>query len=126
MPRMKSIVLLAACALALVTMGAAPSLDPAVVNPHTIKVTLENEHVRVFEAVLKPGDKEALHSHPRTVVYVIEGGRMRNHPEHGAAAEAELTAGQTMYREPITHWAENIGTTTMRLVVVELKEKDAK
>jgi hypothetical protein len=27
-----------------------------------------------------------------------------------------------MYREPITHWAENIGTTTMRLVVVELKD----
>ena len=104
-----------------VTMGAQRSLDPAVVNAHTVKVTLENEQVRVFEAVLKPGDKEALHSHPRTVVYVIEGGRMRNHPETGAATEAELTAGQTLYREPLTHWAENIGTTTMRLVVVELK-----
>lgn len=120
---MKRMGLLAASALVLlVTVGAAPSLDPAVVNPHTVKVTLENEHVRVFEAVLKPGDQEALHSHPRTVVYVIEGGRMRNHPEHGAATESELTAGQTMYREPITHWAENIGTTTMRLVVVELKD----
>jgi quercetin dioxygenase-like cupin family protein len=115
--------LLAMSVLALfLTMGAARSLDPAVVNPHTVKITLENEHVRVFEAVLKPGDKEALHSHPRTVVYVIEGGRMRNHPEHGEVTESELTAGQTMYREPITHWAENIGTTTMRLVVVELKD----
>jgi quercetin dioxygenase-like cupin family protein len=123
MPRMKRLGLLAMSALALfLTMGAAQSLDPAVVNPHTVKVTLENEHVRVFEAVLKPGDKEALHSHPRTVVYVIEGGRMRNHPEHGEVTESELTAGQTMYREPITHWAENIGTTTMRLVVVELKD----
>jgi beta-alanine degradation protein BauB len=115
--------LLAASALALfMTAGAAPSLDPAVVNPHTVKVTLENEQVRVFEAVLKPGDKEAMHSHPRTVVYVIEGGRMRNHPDQGAATESELTAGQTMYRPAITHWAENIGTTTMRLVVVELKD----
>jgi len=127
MPRMKRLGLLATSALSLfvtlfVTMAAAPSLDPAVVNPHTVKVTFENEHVRVFEAVLKPGQKEALHSHPRTVVYVIQGGRMRNHPENGAATEAQLTAGQTMYREPLTHWAENIGTTTMRLVVVEMKD----
>jgi len=123
MPRMKRVGLVATSALALfLTMGAAQSLDPAVVNPHTVKVTLENEHVRVFEAVLKPGDKEAMHSHPRTVVYVIEGGKMRNHPEHGEVTESVLTAGQTMYREPITHWAENIGTTTMRLVVVELKD----
>ena len=124
MPKMTKMGLLAASVFSLfVTLGAAPrSLDPAVVNPHTIKVTLENERVRVFEAVLKPGDKEALHSHPRTVVYVIEGGRMRNHAEDGTMTEAEITAGQTMYREPLTHWAENIGTTTMRLVVVELKD----
>jgi len=106
-----------------VTVGAARSLDPAVVNSHTVRVTLENEHVRVLEAVLKPGDREALHSHPRTVVYVIDGGRMRNHPENGTATESDLTSGQTMYREPLTHWAENIGTTTMRLVVVELKDQ---
>ncbi len=124
MPKMTRMGLLAASVLSLfVTMGATPrSLDPAVVNPHTIKVTLENERVRVFEAVLKPGDKEALHSHPRTVVYVIEGGKMRNHAEDGTVTEAEITAGQTMYREPLTHWAENIGTTTMRLVVVEMKD----
>ena len=123
MPRMKRMGLLATSVLSLfVTVGATRSLDPAVVNPHTVRVTLENEHVRVFEAVLKPGEKEALHSHPRTVIYVIDGGRMRNHSVNGTAAESELTPGQTMYREPLTHWAENIGTTTMRLVVVELKD----
>jgi beta-alanine degradation protein BauB len=104
---------------------AEPSLDPAVVNAKTIKVTLDNPQVRVFEAVLAPGQKEALHSHPRTVVYVIEGGRMRNHPQNGSSAEVDLIAGQTLYREPTIHWAENIGTTTMRLVVVEMKEPAA-
>lgn len=126
MSRMKRMGLLATSVLSLfVAVGAARSLDPAVVNPHTVKVTLENEHVRVFEAVLKPGDKEALHSHPRTVVYVIEGGRTRNHSEDGTTTESELSAGQTLYREPLTHWAENIGTTTMRLVIVELKDAKA-
>jgi hypothetical protein len=32
-----------------------------------------------------------------------------------------MKAGDTVYREPLTHWAENIGTTTLRLIVVELK-----
>ncbi len=123
MPRMKRMGLFATCALALFLMtGATRSLDPAVVNPHTVKVTLENEQVRVFEAVLKPGQKEALHSHPRSVIYVIEGGKMRNHPETGTATESELTPGQSLYREPHTHWAENIGTTTIRVVVVEMKD----
>jgi hypothetical protein len=27
----------------------------------------------------------------------------------------------TAYRDPVTHWAENIGSTTIRLIVVELK-----
>jgi hypothetical protein len=26
-----------------------------------------------------------------------------------------------IYRDPMTHWAENIGDTTIRLVLVELK-----
>jgi hypothetical protein len=30
--------------------------------------------------------------------------------------------GQTIYRDPLTHWAENIGTTTIRLLLVELKD----
>jgi len=31
-------------------------------------------------------------------------------------------AGQTTYRDATTHWAENVGTTTIRLIIVELKE----
>jgi quercetin dioxygenase-like cupin family protein len=95
--------------------------DAAAVNPKTIHVTLDNERVRVFEAVLPPGAKEQMHSHPASIVYVIEGGRVRNHAVNGNVTEAKFHAGGTSYRPPMTHWAENIGTTTIRLVVVELK-----
>jgi quercetin dioxygenase-like cupin family protein len=95
--------------------------DVVKVNPGSITVKIDNENVRVFEAVLKPGQKEAVHSHPSTVVYVIAGGTMRNHPSGGKAVEATLKTGDVLYRDPITHWAENIGKTTMRLVIVELK-----
>jgi quercetin dioxygenase-like cupin family protein len=93
------------------------------VNPKTIHVTLDNDRVRVFEATLPPGWKENQHSHPASIVYVIEGGKVRNHAADGTTSEAVYTAGMTAYRDPVTHWAENIGTTTIRLVVVELKPK---
>jgi len=99
-----------------------PSLDPAVVNAKTIRVTFENARVRVLEAVLQPGDKERLHQHPAYVFYVIAGGKVRNHAADGKTTDSELAAGDTIYRDPLTHFAENIGTTTIRLVLVELKD----
>lgn len=95
--------------------------DPAVVNAKNLKVTLDNPRVRVMEATLKPGDKEQMHSHPAYVVYVIEGGKLRNHSADGTTSESTFTPGQTIYREPVTHWSENIGTTTIRTLVIELK-----
>ena len=96
--------------------------DVAVVNAQTIVVKLENPRVRVMEATLKPGDKEKTHSHPASLVYVIEGGKVRNHAADGTTAEAEFKTGDVLYRDPLTHWAENIGDTTIRLVLVELKK----
>jgi beta-alanine degradation protein BauB len=100
----------------------APAQDPAVVNVSLVRVTLDNDRVRVFEVVLPPGEKEQLHSHPAYVVHVLAGGRIRNHAADGRTSESELATGETIYREPLIHWAENIGTTTIRLIVVELKD----
>ena len=95
--------------------------DPVTVNASTIKVKLDNPRVRVLDVTLKPGEKEKTHSHPAYVVYIIEGGKVRNHAADGSVAEAEFKAGDVVYRDPLTHWAENIGNTTIRLVLVELK-----
>lgn len=95
--------------------------DPAVVNAKTIKVKLENDRVRVLEATLKPGDKEQVHSHPASIIFVVSGGTIRNHAADGTTKETTYVAGDAIYREPLTHWAENIGTTTIHLMVVELK-----
>jgi quercetin dioxygenase-like cupin family protein len=96
--------------------------DPAVVNAKTVRVKLDNGRVRVLEATLKPGQKERLHSHPASVIYVITGGRMRNHTADGKTTESKVAPGDTIYRDPFTHWAENIGTTTIHLILVELKD----
>jgi quercetin dioxygenase-like cupin family protein len=95
--------------------------DPAVVNANTIALKLENPRVRVLEATLKPGDKEKTHSHPAYVIYVLAGGKFRNHAADGTVTDGEFKTGDVIYRDPVTHWAENIGDTTIRLVLVELK-----
>lgn len=99
----------------------AQSLDTAVVNAELEHVKLENNQVRVIEGVLQPGDREKMHSHPAFVTYVIAGGRVRNHFADGRVVEAELRTGDALWREPQTHWVENIGTTTLHFLVVELK-----
>lgn len=98
-----------------------PEQDAAKVNAKFITVKVDNPRVRVFESTLKPGDKEALHSHPASIIYVIEGGKFRNHAADGTVTEIELKAGDVQYRDALSHWAENIGNTTSRLVIVELK-----
>ena len=99
----------------------ASAQDPAVVNSKLIQVKLDNDRVRVLESTLKPGDVEKLHSHPANVVYIIDGGKIRNHSADGKTSESELVSGTAVYRDPLTHWAENIGTTTIHLIIVELK-----
>jgi beta-alanine degradation protein BauB len=95
--------------------------DPAVVNAKTIKVKFENDRVRVLESKLPPGVKEQVHSHPAHVIYVLAGGKIRNYAADGKATEGELKTGDVLYRDPLTHAAENIGTTTLHLIFVELK-----
>ena len=105
-------------------MGATTSVsaqDPAAVNSKTIKVKFENDRVRVLEAELPPGVKEQVHSHPAYVIYVLAGGKYRNYAADGKTTEGELKTGEVVYRDPLTHAAENIGSTTMHLILVELK-----
>jgi beta-alanine degradation protein BauB len=94
--------------------------DPVAVNK-TVKVKFENEKVRVLEAELPPGVKEQMHSHPAYVIYVMAGGKVRNYTADGKTTETELKTGDVLYREPLTHAAENIGSTTMHFILVELK-----
>ena len=100
----------------------AAAQDPAVVNAKTIKVKFENDRVRVLEANLPPGVKEQVHSHPAYVIYVLEGARYRNYTADGKTTEGELKTGDVLYRDPLTHAAENIGNTTMHMILVELKK----
>src|SRR4051794_2718334 len=83
----------------IVLMPGARAQDPAVVNAKTVRVKLDNSRVRVLEATLHPGDREQPHSHPAVVIYVIEGGRSRNHLADGTTTDMELKPGDVIYRD---------------------------
>jgi quercetin dioxygenase-like cupin family protein len=96
--------------------------DPVATNPKVVKVKFENDRVRVLEVVSKPGDKELTHSHPANVIYVIEGAKLRMTTPDGKSTDVELKTGDTLWREPVTHAAENIGTTTLHAIIIEMKK----
>ncbi len=103
--------------------GSPQSLDPVVVNAKMEHVKLENSHVRVIEGVLQPGEREQMHSHPAFVTYIVSGSKIRNHFADGKVVEAQLNTGDVLWRDPQTHWVENIGTTSLHFIVVELKNR---
>ena len=107
-----------------VASGVASAQDPVAVNAKTTRVKLENDRVRVLEATLPPGAKEQVHSHPAHIIYVLAGGRVRNYAADGTWTDAVLKEGDVVYREPLTHAAENIGDTPLHLILVEFKKQD--
>ena len=96
--------------------------DAEKATPKVVKLKLENERVRVLETLSNPGDKEMMHSHPANIVYVIEGGKLRITTSDGKTSEVQFKTGDTIWRQPVTHKAENIGTTRFHAIIVELKQ----
>ena len=121
----RSLIIFAIIVALSVGVGLTPAYgqDPAVVNSKTIHVRFENDRVRVLEAILPPGIKEQVHSHPAYVIYVLEGGRYRNYAADGKITEGTFQTGDVIYRDPLTHAAENIGDKPMHMILVELKSQ---
>jgi quercetin dioxygenase-like cupin family protein len=102
-----------------------PVPDPLEAGPTIYKQVADGETARVFEVTFKPGDKIALHKHPDHVVYIVTGGKLKISPDQGDAQEIDLKPGSALFLPAQNHAAENVGTTEIKLVVVELKKKGA-
>ena len=97
-------------------------LDPVVISPEQYQLKFENEHVRVVEYEIEPGEKEKWHIHPAKVAYVLSGGRLRITTENGESFVADEGEGEVRWLGAVgKHFGENIGDTTVRIVFVEIK-----
>ncbi|MGH8972406.1 MAG: cupin domain-containing protein [Acidimicrobiia bacterium] len=87
----------------------------------------ENDHVRVWEIRLEPGERAAFHLHDQTYFWtVVEPGRGLQRFPDGSTVARDYAPGETKYlvHSPddfMIHDLENIGETRLRFVTVELK-----
>lgn len=88
---------------------------------------LENEHIRVFEVRLEPGERGPFHVHDTDYFWtVVDAGRGLQRFTDGTFVVRDYVLGETRYlvqspEDPLVHDLENVGTTTLRFVTTELK-----
>src|SRR5882762_10318025 len=89
-------------AFAMSATGRVATQDPVKVSPQFYVVRFENDRVRVLEYRLKPGEKEATHSHPPGVVCVLSDATIRSvHPD-GTSSETSARGGDVFWRDDTT------------------------
>jgi beta-alanine degradation protein BauB len=100
----------------------ARGLDPVKAAPDHYKVIFENERVRVLSFHSSPGEKWPLHMHPDAVTVSLTDYKLRNVVPGTVATIVERKRGDAYWIPARSHTGENIGTTDMDSIIVELKE----
>ena len=91
-------------------------------SPGNFKLLLENEYVRVLEYSLKPGQKDTPHTHPAKSSYVVSGGKLKVYLETGETIIADEETGTASWRDYVgKHYVENVGNTTVTIILTEIK-----
>jgi quercetin dioxygenase-like cupin family protein len=112
----------AAAAAGVMALAVLPATADEAATGGMDKVIFENDRVRVLEVSYPPGAKHDTHSHPDHVVYALEDAKVRMTGEDGKSADVEIKKGGMRWQPAVTHTTENIGTTPLRAILVELKE----
>jgi quercetin dioxygenase-like cupin family protein len=96
--------------------------DPLKVAPNVSKeILLENDQVRVLYVEYEPGEITPWHSHPNHVVYALTDGKIEITDKDKLANVIELKANTAVFMPAVTHMVKNIGSTTLKIVVTEMK-----
>lgn len=122
MKRIGKIALMMIFAACFFAQRSATAQDPLKVAPNAFKEKLNNAHVQVLEYTSKPGQKEEMHAHPAILIYIIKGGKVKSTTADGKSQMIEYKDGDLVWREPITHTIENVGTTEIKALLIETKK----
>lgn len=96
--------------------------DPVMVAPDIYKkVLIDNENVRVIQIELAAGQSTPWHSHPNHVAYALTDGKIEITDKGKAPVAMDIKAGDALYIPAVTHMAKNLGTSSLKMVVTEIK-----
>jgi len=104
-------------------------LDAIAVDPEHHTVLLENEHVRVLDTRVPPGQRTAVHAHawPATLYVISWSDFVRHDPDGNVLLDSRTMAakpapGTALWGAPLPlHWLLNVGDTELRIIAIELK-----
>ena len=89
------------------------------------RVLFENDRIRVWELLLRPGERAPFHHHALDYFWTcVSPGEVVQRFADGTMEQRSCADGQTVFTpcasEPVIHDLENAGDTTLRFVTVEL------
>jgi hypothetical protein len=85
-----------------------------------IKEITKNDKVRVYEAILKPGDEAPSIERPFRVIRTLAAGAIQRTYPDGKKETLKYKAGEVRVQDRATYSAKNVGNTTVHLYIVEL------
>lgn len=93
------------------------------VNPKMNRILADTTFVRGTEVTLQPGEKSDMHTHPAHFFYALSEGKMMVYYKDGKSQPYDLKPGFAGVSGPERpHMTENVGNTTVKFLIVELKE----
>jgi quercetin dioxygenase-like cupin family protein len=110
-----------------------PTADPfdaMLAAPDHHEILLENDHVRVLDTRLGPGERTPVHSHrwPASLYVMSWSDFVRRDAEgkllvDSRTWESRPHQGEALWSAPLVpHWVENVGDRDLRIIAVELKQ----
>jgi quercetin dioxygenase-like cupin family protein len=100
--------------------------DPTSVDAKHYKIMFENDQVRVLRIHYNPKEKSVMHDHPASVAVFLSTSKAKfSFPDGTSTSDAGGKAGSVRFAEAGKHLPENIGTTPIDVVLVELKGKSS-
>ena len=87
-------------------------------------VLFENEHVRVWQNNLEPGESSDWHLHTSNYLFIAtEHGKLQVEFNDGSSHAADLDLGQVVMGEKDSiHQLSNVGDKSYSSVIIELKK----
>lgn len=103
------------------SIARASTQDAVAVSPQYYTIRFENDRVRVMEWRLKPGEREATHTHAPGIVYVLADSTVRTTFPDGTVAERPARAGEVFWRDATSHSLVNVGQTEAHTLAIDVK-----